>query len=62
LVIFDTERADIEVEAQTDARYIIASGDIINEPMVSQGPFVMNTTTEILEAMRDYQMGKMGVM
>lgn len=62
LVIFDTEGTDIEVEAQTDARYIIASGDIINEPMVSQGPFVMNTTTEILEAMRDYQMGKMGVM
>jgi redox-sensitive bicupin YhaK (pirin superfamily) len=25
------------------------------------GPFVMNTQTEILEAMRDYKMGKMGV-
>jgi hypothetical protein len=23
---------------------------------------VMNTTTEILEAMRDYQLGKMGVL
>jgi redox-sensitive bicupin YhaK (pirin superfamily) len=30
--------------------------------MVSQGPFVMNTTTELMQAMRDYQMGKMGVM
>ena len=26
------------------------------------GPFVMNTQTEIMEAMRDYQMGKMGVL
>jgi redox-sensitive bicupin YhaK (pirin superfamily) len=24
------------------------------------GPYVMNTQTEILEAMRDYQQGKMG--
>jgi len=29
------------------------------EPIVSQGPFVMNTTTEIMQAMRDYQMGMM---
>jgi redox-sensitive bicupin YhaK (pirin superfamily) len=28
--------------------------------VAQQGPFVMNTQTEILEAMRDFQMGKMG--
>ena len=26
------------------------------------GPYVMNTQTEIMEAMRDYQMGKMGFL
>ena len=31
------------------------------EPVVQRGPFVMNTDKEIMEAMRDYQMGRMGV-
>ncbi|MFN5706118.1 MAG: pirin-like C-terminal cupin domain-containing protein, partial [bacterium] len=26
------------------------------------GPFVMNSETEIMEAYRDYQMGRMGVL
>jgi len=30
--------------------------------MVSHGPFVMNTQTQIMEAMRDYQKGKMGIL
>jgi redox-sensitive bicupin YhaK (pirin superfamily) len=29
---------------------------------VHSGPYVMNTETEILEAMRDYQIGKMGIL
>lgn len=62
LVVFDAKNTDIEIKAQSNARFIFGTGDPINEPMVSQGPFVMNTTTEIMQAMRDYQMGKMGVM
>jgi redox-sensitive bicupin YhaK (pirin superfamily) len=62
LAVFDTKNTDIEVKAQSNARFVFGTGDPINEPMVSQGPFVMNTTTEIMQAMRDYQMGKMGVM
>jgi hypothetical protein len=30
--------------------------------MASHGPFVMNNETQLLEAMRDYQMGKMGIL
>jgi quercetin 2,3-dioxygenase len=60
--IFNSEGETIIIEAQTDGRMIICIGEPINEPMVAQGPFVMNSTTEILQAMRDYQMGKMGVM
>ena len=37
-------------------------GEPLNEKVVSYGPFVMNTQTQIMEAMRDYQMGKMGVL
>ncbi len=62
LTVFNTKNTDIELKAQSATRIIFGTGDPINEPMVSQGPFVMNTTTELMQAMRDYQMGKMGVM
>ena len=62
LVIFETNNSEIEIVAKNNSRFIIGSGEPIDEPMVSHGPFVMNSTTEIMQAMRDYQMGKMGVM
>ena len=34
----------------------------LNEPVATYGPYVMNTQTEIMEAMRDYQNGKMGFL
>lgn len=62
LIHFGDEGSEINIEAATDTRFILCSGLPYNEPVVSQGPFVMNSTTEIMQAMRDYQMGKMGVM
>lgn len=62
LVEFMHEGSEITIEASTDCRFILCSGEPYNEPIVSHGPFVMNTTTEIMQAMRDYQMGKMGMM
>jgi len=41
-------------------RALLLSGAPIGAPVAQQGPFVMNNQTEILQAMRDYQMGKMG--
>jgi redox-sensitive bicupin YhaK (pirin superfamily) len=32
----------------------------LDEPVVSHGPFVMNTRAEIIQAVRDYQAGKFG--
>lgn len=37
------------------ARFVIISGNPINESVVQYGPFVMNTREEIDQAMRDYQ-------
>jgi quercetin 2,3-dioxygenase len=45
-----------------DAVLLVGTGEPINEPIASHGPFVMNTQTEIMEAFRDYQLGKMGVL
>ncbi len=62
-VVFDQHSAGlIEIKANTNSRFVLALGEILNEAVVAQGPFVMNSTTEILQAMRDYQMGKMGIM
>ena len=62
LVHFRNDGDAISLEALEDTRVLFLSGEPLNEKVVSHGPFVMNTQTEILEAMRDYQMGKMGVL
>ena len=61
-VYFKQDGEGITFEALEDTRMLLLSGAPLDEPVVSHGPFVMNTQTEILEAMRDYQMGKMGVL
>jgi redox-sensitive bicupin YhaK (pirin superfamily) len=61
-VVFKQDGEGISFEAKQDTRLLLVSGEPLNEKVVSYGPFVMNTQTEIMEAMRDYQMGKMGVL
>jgi quercetin 2,3-dioxygenase len=61
-VLFKKDGDGIAIEAIEDTRVLLLSGKPLDEEVVSHGPFVMNTQTEILEAMRDYQMGKMGVL
>jgi quercetin 2,3-dioxygenase len=40
--------------------YLLGAGEPLNEPIVSQGPFVMNTAEEIQQAVIAYQSGRMG--
>ncbi len=62
LVHFKNDGEGIALEATQNTRVLLLSGLPLNEEVVSYGPFVMNTQTQIMEAMRDYQMGKMGVL
>lgn len=62
LVHFKNDGAGITLEGLDDTRVLLLSGEPINEKVVSHGPFVMNNQTQIMEAMRDYQMGKMGIL
>ncbi len=62
LVVFENQPGDIEVSTGSDSQFLILAGAPLNEKVVQHGPYVMNTETEILEAMRDYQKGKMGIL
>lgn len=62
LVQFNRDGEGFTLEANSDSKLLFLSGEPINEPVASYGPYVMNTQTELMEAMRDYQMGKMGFL
>ena len=57
LVHFAADGDAIEVEAKSDAFVLFGHAEPYNEPVVAHGPFVMNTREEIVQAVRDYQMG-----
>jgi len=61
LLHFHNDGEVIELESKAASRLLLLAGEPIEEPVAQWGPYVMNTQTEIMEAMRDYQMGKMGV-
>ncbi len=61
-ILFANDGEEISVKAQENAVLLLLSGEPINEPIASYGPFVMNTQEEIYEAMREFQAGKYGVL
>jgi len=58
--LFANDGTDINLGASEDAIVLIISGEPINEPIISYGPFVMNTKQEILQAYEDFDKGKFG--
>lgn len=46
--------------AEEPAEFLVLGGEPLNEPVVSYGPFVMNTRAQIEECFRNYRAGKMG--
>ena len=62
LALMNNDGDSFTINATENTLLFVGSGEIINEPIASHGPFVMNTQTEIMAAFKDYQMGKMGVL
>ena len=61
-VLFKNEGEEITINAEEDAVILLMSGEPINEPIASYGPFVMNTQEEIYEAIEEFQAGKFGTL
>jgi quercetin 2,3-dioxygenase len=59
---FSDEGDFLTLKAFEKTQFLLLAGKPINEPLATYGPFVMNNQTEIMEAMRDYNMGKMGIL
>ncbi|MDE2420857.1 MAG: pirin family protein [Gammaproteobacteria bacterium] len=60
MAVMGNQNADIEVKTLADSRFLVLSGEPINEPFFGRGPFIMNTFEEILEAFEDFKNGKLG--
>lgn len=62
MLTFNQDGNAFQFEAKSSSTLLILSGEPIKEKVTQYGPYVMNTQTEILEAMRDFNQGKMGYL
>ena len=56
-VIFDPKSNKLIAKANKTSEFLFIAGKPIGEPIARGGPFVMNTKTEVLEAVQDYNNG-----
>lgn len=60
MAVFAREGESIRISLHKGSKTLVLSGQPIDEPLASYGPLVMNTREEILQAIEDFQSGKMG--
>ena len=62
LALMANDGESFEIEAIDDTLVLVLSGEPINEPIAAQGPFVMNTREELMQAFNDFNIGKFGYL
>ncbi|MBC8043228.1 MAG: pirin family protein [Rhizobacter sp.] len=62
LALFENDGDGVAVKnaGEETLNMLLLAGEPIGEPVVSYGPFVMNSPEEIHQAIEDYQSGRMG--
>ena len=61
-VLFKNKGTEFALRADEDAVVLVLSGEPIDEPIASYGPFVMNTNDEIRQTVDDFNSGKFGYL
>lgn len=59
VAVFDDGNFVTAITDNSPARFLLIAGKPIGEPIVREGPFVMNTKAEIATAILDYQNGEL---
>jgi quercetin 2,3-dioxygenase len=62
MVLFENQGENFSVSAHENAIVLVLSAEPLHEPIAAQGPFVMNTRAELVQAMEDYHRGKFGYL
>ena len=60
LALLTREGELLHIEAREEATLLVLNGAAIDEPVAAYGPFVMNSKTEITQAIEDYHDGRLG--
>jgi len=60
LAVLDRAGAGVLLQAEEESEFLVVGGEPIDEPVVTHGPFVMNTHEEILTAIDDTRSGRLG--
>jgi redox-sensitive bicupin YhaK (pirin superfamily) len=60
LVLLTREGEELHIDAQEDATLLVLNAEAIDEPVAAYGPFVMNSKSEITQAIEDYHNGRLG--
>ena len=60
VVTLSTAGEGVTVQAESDAKLLLLSGEPIDEPVVGYGPFVMNSQQQIVQAINDFNSGRFG--
>ncbi len=61
-VLFENKGTDFTIKSQEKAKFLVLSGEPLNEAISAYGPFVMNTREQIIEAYNEVQNGKFGFL
>lgn len=58
LIVFEDTGEPLSIQSESGAALLLLSGKPVREKIVHYGPFVMNTTAEIEQAIDDYNNGR----
>lgn len=60
LGVLEPQGDTFTLTAEADSKLLFLGGEPILEPIVGYGPFVMNSKAEIMQAITDFESGRMG--